>query len=245
MSTPRVLVAIAVYNEAGKIGRVVSAYHYPTGYEVCVINDGSTDQTATEIHTAQAQITTPVTVFTHVTRQGLGACFQTAIRHALHQAFDLIAFLAGNTKDDPQDVVRLVEALLAGPYDYVQGSRYLPGGSFANTPWLRVMGTRWVHPWLFWCVTGRRLHDTTNGLRVMRTALLRDPRIQWDQAWLRRYEVEQYLLYYAVRLQYRVSEVAVKKIYPPHELGISKIPPLIGWWLMTRALVYLGLRLRR
>lgn len=241
----KVLVAIPAYNEAGKIGRVIQACRYPSGYEVFIVDDGSTDETADEIRAAQAHTETPVTLRQHASRQGVGACFQTAFRYALGHAVDLVAFLAGNTKDDPQDVVRLVKVLQEGSYDYVQGARHLPGGGCENTPWMRVIGTRWIHPLLFWCATGRWVHDTTNGLRVFRTALLHDARIRWDQAWLRGYELEPYLLYYAVRLGYRVGEVAVKKTYPPKALGVTKIPLLTGWWLLSRALVYLGLRLKR
>lgn len=241
----KVLVAIPAYNEAGKIGRVIQTCRYPPGYEVVVVDDGSTDATVADIRSAQAHVETPVTVRAHTARQGVGACFQEAFRYALAHAFEFVAFLAGNTKDDPKDVVRLVNVLSEGGYDYVQGARHLPGGGCENTPWLRVIGTRWIHPALFWCVTGRWMHDTTNGLRVFRATLLTDPRIRWDQAWLRGYELEPYLLYYAVRLGYRVGEVAVKKTYPPKALGITKMPALTGWWLMSRALVYLGLRLKR
>lgn len=245
MTHPATVVAIPAYNEQGKIGRVIAACQYPPGYEVVVINDGSTDATADEVRAASAQIATPVTIVTHASRQGVGACFQDVFRYALARPTAVIAFLAGNTKDDPQDVVRLVQTLVAGPYDYVQGARYLPGGGHAHTPWQRVIGTRWLHPWLLWCVTGRRLHDTTNGLRIFRAALLADPRIRWDQAWLRGYELEPYLLYYAIRLGYRVGEAPVQKSYPPRALGISKMPLLTGWWRISRALVYLGLHLKR
>jgi dolichol-phosphate mannosyltransferase len=75
--------------------------------------------------------------------------------------------------------------------------------------------------------------------------LLRDPRINWRQEWLDRYELEPYLLLMAIRLGYRHVEVPVTKIYPSHKLGYTKMRPFIDWWSIMRPIVYLGLGLRK
>ena len=36
----------------------------------------------------------------------------------------------------------------------------------------------------------------------------------------------------------------VTKIYPPHELGYSKMRPFVDWWSILRPVVYLGLGLK-
>jgi dolichol-phosphate mannosyltransferase len=41
--------------------------------------------------------------------------------------------LAGNGKDDPNEIPRVLAPILEGRADYVQGSRFLRGGSRANT----------------------------------------------------------------------------------------------------------------
>ena len=86
--------------------------------------------------------------------------------------------------------------------------------------------------------------ESTNGFRAFRTALLRDPRINWRQQWLDRYELEPYLLLKAITLGYRHCEVPVTKIYPPHQLGYTKMRPFVDWWSILRPVVYLGLGLR-
>ena len=112
-------------------------------------------------------------------------------------------------------------------------------------PAYRLVGTRVIHPLVFSIAARRRVTESTNGFRAFRTSLLRDPRIDWRQPWLDRYELEPYLLFKAITLGYRHREVPVTKIYPPHELGYSKMRPIIDWWSILRPVVYLGLGLKK
>ncbi len=81
----------------------------------------------------------------------------------------------------------LLEPIISGRTDFVQGSRFLGGGRFANMPRYRVFGTRVVHPLVFSLVAGKRVTESTNGFRAFHTALLRDERVNWRQPWLDRY----------------------------------------------------------
>ena len=112
-------------------------------------------------------------------------------------------------------------------------------------PYYRRIATQWIHPLLFSLIVGRRITDSTNGFRAFRISLLDDPRINLNQEWLSRYELEPYLFYQVVKLGYRVKEVPVTKIYPAHELGYSKMEPITGWWSILRPLIYLGLGLKK
>jgi hypothetical protein len=94
---------------------------------------------------------------------------------------------------------------------------------------------------IFSIAAGKRVTESTNGFRAFRTALLRDPRIDWKQDWLDRYELEPYLMLKAIVLGYRHVEVAVTKIYPLHTLGYTKMRPFIDWWSIIRPVVYVGL----
>ncbi|HKZ24536.1 MAG TPA: glycosyltransferase family 2 protein, partial [Acidimicrobiia bacterium] len=129
--------------------------------------------------------------------------------------------------------------------DLVQGSRWLSGNrDFGPMPAYRKVATR-LHPRLFSAVAGQRFTDSTNGFRAVSAKVLADPGLDLDQDWLDQYELEPYLLYKAVKLGYRVTEVPVTKVYPAKTLGQTKMKPIIGWWSMLRPIVLLGLRLKR
>ncbi len=93
--------------------------------------------------------------------------------------------------------------------------------------------------------TGHRVTDSTNGFRAFRLTVVKDPRINIDQPWLDAYELEPYLMFKALRLGYRFTEVFVTKIDPPKKLGYTKMKPLLGWWSILKPLFYLGFGLRR
>ena len=166
-------------------------------------------------------------------------------QYALDHNYDALVIQAGNDKDDPLEIPALVAPLAANAADFVQGSRYLRGGGFGNMPRYRVLGTRIIHPLVFSIAARKRVTDSTNGFRALRTAILRDPRVDWRQPWLDRYELEPYLLMKAIRLGFRHLEVPVTKIYPRHELGYTKMRPFVDWWSILRPVVYLGLGLKR
>ena len=176
---------------------------------------------------------------------GIGASMKRVFEYALEREYDVLVIQAGNDKDDPLEIPALLAPILDGEADFVQGSRYLGGGGFGNMPKYRVLGTRVIHPLAFSIAARKRVTESTNGFRAFRTALLRDARINWRQEWLDRYELEPYLLLKAITLGYRHREVPVTKIYPRHELGYTKMRPVLDWWSILRPIVYLGLGIRK
>jgi glycosyltransferase involved in cell wall biosynthesis len=233
------MAAAIAHNEAKKIGRVLDRFTPDLVDCVVVVDDASTDETP-DVARARGAL-----VLSHQTRSGAGAAIRTAIRHARDHGFDVLVILAGNDKDRPPEIERLLAAVADEGCDFVQGSRYLPGGDFGDMPAYRQVATRFVHPLLFSLIVRRRFTDTTNGFRAIRLRALDDERIDIDQAWLDKYELEPYLFYKMVTLGYRVKEVPVTKIYPPKELGYTKMKPITGWWSILRPLVLLGLRIKR
>lgn len=237
--TLRILAAPIAYNEERKIGRVLDRFRPGLVTEVLLVDDGSTDGTP------QVARDRGVRVLRHETRRGVGAAIRTVIRHARADGFDILVILAGNDKDRPDEIPRLVAPIVEDRYDLVQGSRYLPGGHYGNMPLYRQFATRFLHPLLFSFLSRRKMTDTTNGFRAMRLTLFDDPRIDLDQAWLDRYELEPYLLLTAIRIGRRVKEIPVTKIYPEAELGYTKMTPLVGWWQILKPLFLVGLGLKK
>lgn len=233
------MAAAIAYNEASKIGRVIDRFPPGLVERIVVVDDGSTDETA------RVAAEKGAVILAHAQRSGAGAAIRTAIRYAMAEGFEVIVVLGGNDKDRPAEIPRLLAPIAEGGHDLVQGSRYLRGGDFGNMPFYRQLATRCVHPLLFSLFVGRRFTDTTNGFRAIRLSALRDPRIDMDRPWLDRYELEPYLLFTMTRLGYKVIEVPVTKIYPPHELGYTKMKPVTGWWSILRPIFLLGLGIRK
>jgi len=227
----KIIVAVFCYNEHVKIERTLGRFPKKKYYDLVVMNDGSTDGSIEGIKKLLG-----VKVLSHPENRGVGAATRTVNEYALNNGYDIVVHVAGNDKDDPLLVDRLVHPIIEEGYDYVQGSRYLDGGGYGQMPAYRVIATKFVHPLLFSLITGKRITDSTNGFRAYRTSILRDKRIDLNQEWLDQYELEPYFFYKVITLGYGVKEVPVTKIYPPKSLGYTKMKPITGWWSILRPL---------
>ena len=234
----RALVVVFAYDEGVKLERTLSRFPRERDYELLVMDDGSTDGST------RRAAENGYTVQRNETNQGIGAAMRRAIEHARESGYDVIVMFAGNDKDRPEEIESLLAPIRRGESKLVQGSRYLPGGRHGGMPFYRQVATRYVHPLLFSLAARRRMTDTTNGFRAIALSLFDDPRINLDQGWMHRYELEPYVLYKAIRLGHGVREVPVTKIYPPRRLGYTKMKPITGWWSILRPVFLLGLGLR-
>jgi len=234
------VIAIApVLDEEEKIREVVRRTPREVVDEVLVVDDGSQDGSAAVAREEGARVHSMGRV------AGVGAAIRQGYRLAQEGGFDVAVVMAGNNKDSPEEIPRLLDPIADERADFVQGSRFLKrDANFGPMPAYRKVATR-VHPWLFSLVAGRRVSESTNGFRALRCSVLDDPKLELDQAWLDEYELEPYLYLRVIRLGYRTEEVPVTKIYPPRKLGQTKMKPITGWWSMLKPLVYLGLGIRK
>jgi len=235
---PRVLVTAFAFNEGAKIRRTIERHPSERCYDLLVMDDGTTDGSLDALPQ-------DVKLLRHPSNRGIGAAMKTVFAFALEREYDVLVMQAGNDKDNPLEIPALLQPIQTGEADFVQGSRFLNTGRYGNMPAYRIFATRVVHPGLFSLALRRRLTDTTNGFRAFRTEILKDPRINWRQEWLDRYELEPYLLYWTNRLGYRYREVPVTKIYPPRAEGYTKMKPITGWWSILRPIFFLWFGLRK
>lgn len=155
----------------------------------------------------------------------LSAQLRMAYAWCLGEGYQGIVTMDGNGKDGVEAVAAFVGKLREG-FDYVQGSRYVPGGVAENTPLDRHLAGRWLHaPVLSWAA-GTHLTDTTNGFRAYSARALADPRVAPFRDVFARYELLFYLSARLPRLGLRTCEIPVARRYPRGEATPSKIA---GW----------------
>lgn len=231
-------VVIPVYNEP-RLRLLLPRFDYAVTPNVVVVDDCSTDGST------DVCADFPVTRLRHDRRSYVGAGIRTGLKHLRSIGCEVAVVIAGNNKDNPAEIPRLVAAIEAGA-DYVQGSRYLGRNELGAMPIFRRFLT-FATPMIWSLRFGRKLTEVTNGFRAYRLSMLDDPRIAIEQPWLDKYELELYLQYKALALGYRYVEVPVSKVYPDDGLSISKIRLFRDWdwWSFMRPLVLLTLGLKK
>ena len=240
----RILVFVPAYNEHVKLKSVIDRFLKSPARAIAdylVVDDGSDDETPAVIRSFAAS---NIRVIRHEKRSGVGAAIRTAIKFACANGYDILVVMAGNDKDSPDEIPRVLEPILKQGFDFVQGSRYKGQvGTGGDMPLYRKFATR-LHPWLMSLFTGTRITDSTNGFRAFRLKIFDDKAIDIDQPWLDSYELEPYILFKIIKLGYKFTEVFVTKIYPPRKLGYTKMQPFVGWWSILRPVFYLGLGIK-
>src|SRR5262249_61186381 len=94
---------------------------------VCVIADGSEDDTAARARAAG------VVVLRHTCNLGIGAAVQTGFIYALSNGYDAAVRLDGDGQHDPSYIPRFLEQLAADHADVVVGSRFLAREGYQST----------------------------------------------------------------------------------------------------------------
>jgi dolichol-phosphate mannosyltransferase len=241
----RRLAIIPVYREIGKIGTVIERFTPQSVDEVCLVLDEPDEPILKEIDESRKRTQVPITIIENPTKNGIGFAIKKGYRYALSHGFDLIVVMAGNGKDDPREISRLTDPISKNGVDYVQGSRFLPGGRGEKTPFLRRIFTR-LFPFAWSFLTGVRCTEVTNGFRAYRASILDDPEINIWQDWLNGYELEYYLHYKALTLGYKFAERPVSKDYTTIRKGkYSHISPLKDWWQIVGPIFLLKLGVKK
>lgn len=154
-------VVIPVYDEALAIGNVVRQVQAILAMdercvEVLVVDDGSTDDTASIATAAGAQ------VIRQPYNKGNGAAVKAGIRAAQG---DIIVLMDGDGQHDAADIPRLVAPIVEDGYDMVVGARVK-----GSQEWHRQLANSFYDRFASY-LTGFSIKDLTSGFRVIRRKL--------------------------------------------------------------------------
>ena len=219
----RYCVAVPVINEGDRILGQLRKMQAHAGLADVILADGGSTDGSTDPERLKALGLRALLVKTGPGK--LGAQIRMAMAWALDEGYEGVILVDGNDKDDTTEIVRFIEKLDAG-YDFIQGSRFIPGGRAVRNPASRVWGIRLLHAPAISLSARHRYTDTTNGFRAYSRRLLTDPRVALFRDTLAGYELHYYLAIRAARLGFRVCEVPVTRIYPDD----GSIPTKIGGW---------------
>jgi glycosyltransferase involved in cell wall biosynthesis len=155
------LAVVPAYNEARSIASVVRSLHEQApDFDVIVVDDGSTDDTALRAAEAGASVLRlPFNL-------GIGGAVQTGFVYALEHGYECMAQVDGDGQHEPAELGKLVEAMHTNPgVDVVCGSRFVARGGGYRAPISRRTGIQ-LFAFVLSAISGQRVTDPTSGFRI-------------------------------------------------------------------------------
>jgi dolichol-phosphate mannosyltransferase len=216
-STPRLLVSLATYNEAGNLRPLVETIreHAPDS-SLLIIDDNSPDGTG-QIADEVRQTLPDVHVIHRSGKLGLGTATLAAIRFAIDKKFDYLLNLDADFSHPP----RYIPALLAGmaDHDVMIGSRYVPGGGVEGgfTLKRRFMSSG-INTYAR-LMLGLTSKDNSGAFRCYRVGKL--AQIDLSQVRSRGYSFQEEILFWCKSVGCRIGETPI--LFENRREGSSKI----------------------
>jgi glycosyltransferase involved in cell wall biosynthesis len=147
-------------NEEVTVGHVIDEIRaFDRGFDIVVVDDGSTDRTAGVAADRGA----------HVLRLpfnlGIGGAMQTGFRFAYEHGYDIAVQIDGDGQHDPSQLPKILAPVLAGEADLCVGSRFTGKGAYRSS-FLRRIGIK-IFAGVVSAVVGQKVTDTTSGFRAV------------------------------------------------------------------------------
>lgn len=141
-------------------------------YRVIVVNDGSTDGTASAVDALRGKL--PVERVDHPENRGLGEAVRTGLLHALERADDrdIIVTMDSDNTHTPGLIAGMVNGIREGN-DVMIASRFRPGARVMGVPLYRNLLSRAASVLLRVTFPTPGVRDFTSGYRAYRAGLLR------------------------------------------------------------------------
>jgi dolichol-phosphate mannosyltransferase len=215
--TPRILVALATYNEAGNIEPLLrSIREFAPTAELLVVDDNSPDGTGQLVEQLKCEMS-GVHVVHREGKQGLGTAILAAMRFAIEGGYDLFINLDADFSHPP----RFIPDLIAGmdEHDVMIGSRYIPGGGVqSGFGWSRRFMSAGIN-WYSRLFLGLKSKDNSGSYRCYRVRKLQQ--IDFTKVRSRGYSFMEEILFWCKVVGSRIGETPI--LFEDRRAGSSKI----------------------
>lgn len=212
----KIVVIIPTYNERETIGNLIDDLEaefkkVPKHEFGILIVDGNSPDGTAEAVSQKKKIYPNIDLMGEKEKRGLGMAYLGGINYAIQQLkADAFIEFDGDGQHDPKDIKRLVTELDNG-YDYIIGSRYVPGGSIPGEwAWYRKFLSRFGSLFIKWLLN-LPTNDNTSGLKLSRVeGFAENLPLSEGQILSKRHAYKIHLLYEMLKLGAKIKEIPIK-----------------------------------
>ncbi|PZR73121.1 MAG: glycosyltransferase family 2 protein [Chthoniobacterales bacterium] len=209
---------IPAYHEEKHIAEVVRRTLLQLDH-VLVVDDGSTDATATAAQKADGD------VIIHPQNRGKGESIKTGLRHWLERDFVYAVILDGDGQHLPEEISRFLAAAAASRAELLIGTRM---NDVSEMPLVRRLVNRYMSGTIS-RLCGQQIPDTQCGFRMVHRSLIPDLLGGAD-----RFDYETEMLILASRKGCRIESVPITTVYSDEVSSIHPVRDTIRFFKLMR-----------
>ena len=202
------VVLIPAYNEARAIGSIIRDLKGKK-LSVCVIDDGSTDGTASIAGREGAF------VIRHEKNRGKGASLRDGFRYVLKEGFSMVLLMDGDGQHKTGDADNFFKKMDETGSDIVIGNRM---SDASMMPVTRRVTNKFMS-YMISGMCGRRIPDTQCGFKLIKRGVLEAVNLKSSN-----YEIESELILKAAKKGFKIEWVPIKTVYEDEK---SRINPVV------------------
>lgn len=214
------LVIVPAYNEEKNISATLHQIIQYTDWDICVINDCSSDRTS-----GLAHIDHKITVIDLPFNLGIGGAVQTGYIYASEHGYDIAIQVDADGQHNPHFLNDLAQPIEENVADLVIGSRFIKCEGFQSSA-MRRIGINYFSR-LIRMLTGRTILDTTSGFRACNSEIISLFAKEYPNDYPEP-ETNGKLL----RLGFRIMEIPV--VMRERAGGVSSISTIKSGWYMIK-----------
>ena len=224
-----IAVVVPAFNEATQIGGVIETM--PDYVDrIIIVDDVSKDGTS-DIIEQYLPRNNRLVFIKHEANQGVGGAIASGYKWSRDNDMDVTAVMAGDGQMAPEDLINIIEPVVAGEVDYSKGNRLFYGDAWRMIPHYRYLGNSFLS--LLTKITSGYWHlaDSQSGYTAISLIALK--RINLDKIY-KGYGMPNDLLIKLNQFDFRVRDVHIKPVYNVGEksgIKLTKVIPKISWLL--------------
>ncbi|SVB22816.1 uncharacterized protein METZ01_LOCUS175670 [marine metagenome] len=213
------LIIIPTYNEKENIEKIIhKIFSLEKSFHILVVDDGSPDGTANIVKSLQSVYREKLHIQERTGKLGLGTAYIHGFKWALEKEYQYIFEMDADFSHDPNDLIRLYNAIALEGGDLSIGSRYVKGVNIVNWPMMRLLISFFASKYVK-IITGMPIHDSTAGFKCYKRAVLET--INFDKIKFVGYAFQIEMKFKTWKYGFNIVEIPV--IFTDRVVGTSKM----------------------
>ncbi|NOX47448.1 MAG: polyprenol monophosphomannose synthase [Chlorobi bacterium] len=213
------LVIIPTFNEKENIEKIIrKVFSLPKEFHVLIVEDNSPDGTADIVKRLMKEFPDKLFIHERKGKLGLGTAYIAGFKWALERDYKYVNEMDADFSHNPDDLLRLYDALAKDGNDVSIGSRYIKGVNVVNWPMSRILMSYFASVYVR-MITGMKVQDTTAGFVCYRREVLES--FDLDKIKFIGYAFQIEMKFTAWKMGYKIKEVDV--VFTDRTEGTSKM----------------------